>query len=68
MRANVGTAPALVKVPEVAQMLGISRAMVYKLMDTGRLSYVKLGSARRVEVEAVRRLIDGNRIGDSSTA
>ena len=68
MRADAGNAPALVKVSEVAQMLGISRAMVYKLMDSGKLSYVKLGCARRVEQKAVRKLIEDNRVGDATNA
>lgn len=38
----------LAKVPEVAEYLGLSRAMVYRLMDRGELPYAKLGYARRV--------------------
>lgn len=48
---------------KVARMLGVSRATVYNLMDAGKLSYVKIGSARCVEPEAIQRLIAELRVG-----
>ena len=38
----------LLKVPEVAQRLGISRAKVYELIAGGQLPSVKIGGCRRV--------------------
>ena len=48
------------KVMKVAELLGISRAQVYKLMEAGELSYVKIGKSRRVRLDAVRDLIARN--------
>jgi excisionase family DNA binding protein len=48
------------KVQAVAQVLAISRAQVYKLMDAGELPYVKIGKSRRVRLDAVRELIARN--------
>jgi excisionase family DNA binding protein len=41
----------LLKIPEVAENLGISRAKVYELMAAGDLPSVKIGGCRRVRVE-----------------
>ena len=48
------------KVMRVAELLGISRAQVYKLMEAGQLAYVKIGKSRRVRLDAVRDLIARN--------
>ena len=48
------------KVMKVAELLGISRAQVYKLMEAGQLAYVKIGKSRRVRLDAVRDLIARN--------
>ena len=48
------------KVMKVAELLGISRAQVYKLMEAGELPYVKIGKSRRVRLDAVRDLIARN--------
>jgi excisionase family DNA binding protein len=53
----------LVKVTEAAEMLAISRAAVYVLMDRGELRYVKLGRSRRIEVEAIQELVRKSRRG-----
>ena len=50
------------KVMAVAQMLAISRAQVYKLMEIGELPYIKIGKSRRVRLDAVRDLIQQNTI------
>lgn len=41
----------LLKVPEVAARLGMSRAKVYELMASGALRSVRLDGARRVRTE-----------------
>ena len=38
----------LLRVPEVAAQLGISRAKVYELMASGRIPSVKIDGCRRV--------------------
>lgn len=48
---------ALVDVRTAAKYLGLSPSMLYKLMDSRRLPYVKLGRARRIRVEDLDKLI-----------
>ena len=48
----------LVKVPEAARYLGLSRSKVYELMDKGELRYAKFGSSRRIPVEAVEDYVN----------
>lgn len=38
----------LLKAPEIANRLNISRAKVYHLMQTGEIRTVRIGAARRV--------------------
>lgn len=40
--------PAMLKVPEVARSLAVGRSTVYKLLNTGALSSVRIGGARRI--------------------
>lgn len=51
--------PILVSFPEAARMLGISRAMVYKLVEQGQLQRVHIGKSARVRVDEVYRLAGG---------
>jgi excisionase family DNA binding protein len=44
----------LLRVPEVAVRLGLSRAKVYQLMANGDLPSVKVGGCRRVRSEDLR--------------
>ncbi len=46
----------LMRVPEVARFLALSRAKIYELMNRGELPWVKLGRARRIPRAAVVRL------------
>lgn len=43
---------------EVAKRLNISRAMVYKLVQQGELSAVRIGSTVRVPLENLSKYID----------
>ena len=53
----------LLRVEEVADLLGIGRTRVYALIAAGHLQSVKIGGSRRVPMTAVReylaRLLDG---------
>ena len=51
------------KVMKVAELLGISRAQVYKLMEAGQLAYVKIGKSRRIPWEAIEELVQKNTVG-----
>jgi excisionase family DNA binding protein len=42
---------------EVAQMSGLSRAFVYRLIERGALKSVRIGSAVRISAEEVTRLV-----------
>jgi excisionase family DNA binding protein len=46
----------LCTVPEAARFLGISRAKLYQMMDSGELPYCKLGRNRRIPWAAVKAL------------
>lgn len=50
--------PELWKVAKVAEALSLSQPMVYKLMDSGRLPYVKIGRCRRVKRDEVLKLLE----------
>jgi excisionase family DNA binding protein len=47
----------LIKVDEVASMLQVSRWTVYRLIKEREIVSVKVGSSRRVPVQAVRDYI-----------
>jgi excisionase family DNA binding protein len=46
-------AEGLISVSEAAEFLGVSRSMVYVLMEDGQLPYVKIGRARRIPRRAL---------------
>ena len=48
----------LLKVPEVARSLGISRAKVYELIAGGTLASVKIDGCRRVRAADLRAYVD----------
>lgn len=48
----------LLKSDEVAQILKISRAMAYKLMQRGEIPSIKIGSAVRIRVEDLEKYVE----------
>lgn len=54
---DLSNAPALLTIKQVGDTLGISRGMVYKLVDAGKLERVKFGRAARIRTSSVKRLI-----------
>jgi excisionase family DNA binding protein len=52
--------PLLVRVEEGARILGISRSMVYEMMNRGELPWVKCGSARRLPLAALEQWVAAN--------
>jgi excisionase family DNA binding protein len=46
-------AQGLVGVAEAGKFLGLSRSMVYLLMEQGRLPFAKIGKARRIPRRAL---------------
>jgi excisionase family DNA binding protein len=47
----------LLTVPEAAEALGVSRSVVYELMDSGDLRNIKIGRSRRVLVTSLEEFI-----------
>lgn len=50
----------LLKANEVAEILNISRALAYKLMNQGEIVTVKIGTARRVRPQDLQAYIETN--------
>jgi len=44
-------------VEEVAEQLGLSRSLVYDLMNEGRLAYIKAGRRRIITAAAVQQFL-----------
>ena len=47
----------LFKIEEAAKVLGASRSTVYRLMNSGQLVSIKVGSSRRVTRQALDRFV-----------
>jgi excisionase family DNA binding protein len=52
----------LERITDAARFLGVSRSQVYKLIATGLLPSVKIGSSRRVPIRAVLELASNHLI------
>jgi excisionase family DNA binding protein len=50
-------APFLVDVPTAARLLACSRGFLYELIAAGEIPTVKLGRARRIPVDELRRYV-----------
>jgi len=50
----------LLKAKDVAEILQISRAMAYNLMQRGEIPTVRIGKARRVRPEDLIKYIESN--------
>jgi excisionase family DNA binding protein len=50
--------PLLLNVPQVAQLLGLSRTKVYELIATEGLPVLKFGRAVRVSFKSLQRWVD----------
>jgi len=59
---------ALLKVKEVMEQLGMSRAWVYRTIQEGRLPFVQLDNQRRVHPDDLKAFIRARRVCDDSTA
>ncbi|WP_191058788.1 helix-turn-helix domain-containing protein [Geminicoccus harenae] len=52
--------PISVRIPEAVRLTGISRSVLYELIQTGELNVVKLGRATLVPVASLRALVEKN--------
>ena len=50
----------LIRVADAARFLAVSRSTLYALMETGELTYVKLGRSRRIPKLAIVELARRN--------
>jgi excisionase family DNA binding protein len=55
---EVPTQRLLLRVPEVAKALGLSRTKVYELIAAGELPVIRLGRAVRVSVTALQKWVE----------
>ena len=60
MEAQFNAQDKLLKAPQVAEILYISRAMVYRLMQTGDIRSEQIGAARKVRPEDLQSYIEYN--------
>lgn len=51
------SAPLVASIDSTAELLGISRSTVYKLMSDGTLRYVQLGGRRMIPRAAIEELL-----------
>ena len=54
------TDPLLLKPQEVADLLGVGRSSIYRLMTNGQIAYVRIGSDRRIPATELDRFITDN--------
>jgi excisionase family DNA binding protein len=52
--------PLLLSIKEAAAHLGISRTILYDLLNRGEVEFVRIGSRRLVSREALNRFIEAN--------
>ncbi|HEY7117506.1 MAG TPA: helix-turn-helix domain-containing protein [Tepidisphaeraceae bacterium] len=55
------TVPQLIRPREVSMRLGLSRAMTYRLIESGELKSIRIGKSIRVDVAELTRFIDERR-------
>jgi excisionase family DNA binding protein len=51
-------APVLLRIPEAAEALGVSRATVYNWIAAGAVRSVVIGRSRRIPVSELDRIAD----------
>jgi len=59
---------ATVKPHEAAAALGVSRPMIYKWIDAGLLEDRQVGSAHRVTVSSVEKLVEAHAAAETTKA
>ncbi len=55
--------PLLLRIPEVARMLSLSRSRVYEMTQTGEMPHVRMGKSVRVPHSALLRYIELRTVG-----
>jgi excisionase family DNA binding protein len=57
--------PQLLRVPQVAQQLALSRSRVEQLVAAGEIRSLRIGRSRRIPIEALMEFIEA-RLGEAS--
>jgi excisionase family DNA binding protein len=65
--AETPPARLLLTVLEAAEALGVSRSVVYELMDSGDLRNIKIGRSRRIPVTSLEEFI-AHRLSEQQSA
>jgi excisionase family DNA binding protein len=52
----------LLKIDYATQVLKVSRAKFYQMMDAGEIEYVRMGRCRRIPRSALQALIERNTV------
>ena len=68
MSGSNGIDPMVVDEDQSAQMLGISRRMVFEFRSKGELQYVKLGRLIRYRVSDIQTFLERKKIETNSHA
>ncbi len=63
---NVYEITPLLKAMEVANILNISKSLVYRLIQTGEIAHIQINNAVRIHHEDLHKYIETNRIEPSS--
>ncbi|MFL5960119.1 MAG: helix-turn-helix domain-containing protein [Gaiellaceae bacterium] len=61
VKQSAGTLEPLLKIGDVSEALNVSRATIYRLMETGELEPVRIRSRTRFEPAVVRGYIERHR-------
>ena len=56
----------LQRISDAARFLGVSRSLLYRLINTGALPTVRIGRSRRIPIRAVREFAAINLVAASS--
>ncbi len=51
-----------VNVTEASRFLGLCRAQIYKIMDSGDLKYAKFGTSRRIPLSSLREYAESRMV------
>jgi excisionase family DNA binding protein len=57
----------LLRIPEVAETLGIGRSKIYELIATGELPTIHVGRAVRISVSTLQKWVEAREQQESST-
>jgi excisionase family DNA binding protein len=57
----------LLRIPEVAETLGIGRTKIYDLIATGELPTIHVGRAVRISVSTLQKWVEAREQQESST-